>query len=167
MSFMEQLIDRVINLAPRLKKRTFDPEAMSIEDISLPNALMNLDPEEIKNMIEKEVSTFKSLGYKNKTLDQLKINEYHSYQIGMMLRYIKEERVFLIADIEELIPSFIMGATRQQLHIKVFDIVYRYDLGVNKNMSLEELEKEIKWTPKEAAYLLRYLNIEDRTITAK
>ena len=167
MSFMEQLIDRVINLAPRLKKRTFDPEAMSIEDISLPNALMNLDPEEIKNMIEKEVSTFKSLGYNNKTLDQLKINEYHSYQIGMMLRYIKEERVFLIADIEELIPSFIMGATRQQLHIKVFDIVYRYDLGVNKNMSLEELEKEIKWTPKEAAYLLRYLNIEDRTITAK
>jgi len=167
MSFMEQLIDRVINLAPRLKKRTFDPEAMSIEDISLPNALMNLDPEDIKNMIEKEVATFKSLGYYNKTLDQLKINEYHSYQVGMMLRYIKEERVFLIADIEELIPSFIMGATRQQLHIKVFDIVYRYDLGVNKAMSLEELEKEIKWTPREAAYLLRYLNMEDRTITAK
>lgn len=167
MSFMEQLIDRVINLAPRLKKRTFDPEAMSIEDISLPNALMNLDPEDIKNMIEKEVATFKSLDYKNKTLDQLKINEYHSYQIGMMLRYIKEERVFLIADIEELIPSFVMGATRQQLHIKVFDIVYRFDLGVNKAMSLEELEKEIKWTPREAAYLLRYLNMEDRTITAK
>ena len=167
MSFMEQLIDRVINLAPRLKKRTFDPEAMSIEDISLPNALMNLDPEDIKNVIEKEVATFKSLGYKNKTLDQLKINEYHSYQIGMMLRYIKEERVFLIADIEELIPSVVMGATRQQLHIKVFDIVYRFDLGVNKAMSLEELEKEIKWTPREAAYLLRYLNMEDRTITAK
>lgn len=167
MSFMEQLIDRVINLAPRLKKRTFDPEAMSIEDISLPNALMNLDPEDIKNMIEKEVATFKSLDYKNKTLEQLKINEYHSYQIGVMLRYIKEERVFLIADIEELIPNFIMGATRQQLHIKVFDIVYRFDLGVNKAMSLEELEKEIKWTPREAAYLLRYLNMEDRTITAK
>jgi len=164
---MEQLIDRVINLAPRLKKRTFDPEAMSIEDISLPNALMNLDPEEIKNMIEKEVSTFKSLGYNNKTLDQLKINEYHSYQIGMMLRYIKEERVFLIADIEKIIPIFIMGATKQQLHIKVFDIVYRYDLGINKDMRLDELEKEIKWTPREAGYLLRYLNMEDRTITAK
>lgn len=167
MSFMEQLIDRVINLAPRLKKRTFDPEAMSIEDISLPNALMNLDPEDIKNMIEKEVATFKSLDYKNKTLDQLKINEYHSSQIGMMLRYIKEERVFLISDIEELIPSFIMGATRQQLHIKVFDIVYRYDLGVNKAMNLEELEKEIKWTSREAGYLLRYLDMEDRTITGK
>lgn len=167
MSFMEQLIQKVVQLAPRLKKRTFDPEAMSIEDISLPNALMNLDVEVIKNMIEEEVATFKSLDYKNKTLTQLKINEYHSYQIGIMLRYIKENRVFLIPNIEGIIPSFIMGATRNQLHIKVFDIVYRYDLGVNKEMSIEELAKEVKWTPSEAAYLLCYLNMEDRTITGQ
>ena len=166
MSFMDGIITKVTQLAPRLKKRTFDPEAMSIEDISLPNALMGLDIEDIKNMIEKEVATFKSLGYINKTLDQLKINEYHSYQIGIMLRYIKEERVFLISNIEKIIPNFIMGATRKQLHIKVFDIVYRFDLAVNKNMSLEELEKEIKWTSREAGYLLRYLNMEDRTITS-
>ena len=30
MSFMEQLVQKVVQLAPRLKKRTFDPEAMSI-----------------------------------------------------------------------------------------------------------------------------------------
>jgi len=167
MSFMDRLIKKVEQIAPRLKKRTFDPEAMSIEDISLPNSLMELGIEDIKNMIEKEVTTFKSLDYKNKTLDQLKINEYHSYQLGIMLRFIKEERVFLIAKIDELIPSFIMGATRNQLHIKVFDIVYRYDLAVNKGMSTSQLEKEIKWTPREAAYLLRYLNMEDRTITGK
>ena len=167
MAFMEQLIQKVVQLAPRLKKRTFDPEAMSIEDISLPNALMNLDVQVLKNMIEDEVSTFKSLDYKNKTLNQLKINEYHSYQIGIMLRYIKEDRVFLIPNIDDVIPNFIMGATKNQLHIKVFDIVYRYDLGVNKEMSLEELAKEIKWTPNEAAYLLRYLDMEDRTITGK
>jgi len=167
MSFMDQIIKKVETIAPRLKKRTFDPEAMSIEDISLPNSLMELDIEDVKNMIEKEVSTFKSLGYKNKTLDQLKINEYHSYQIGLMLRYIKEERVFLIPKIDELVPSFIMGATRGQLHIKVFDLVYRYDLAVNKGMNISQLEKEIKWTPREAGYLLRYLNMEDRTITGK
>ncbi|MDC0932402.1 hypothetical protein OAR97_01010 [Arcobacteraceae bacterium] len=167
MSFMDRLIKKVEQIAPRLKKRTFDPEAMSIEDISLPNSLMNLDVEDIKNMIEKEVATFKSLDYKNKTLEQLKINEFHSYEIGFMLRYIKEDRVFLIANIDEIIPSFIMGSTRNQLHIKVFDIVYRYDLGVNKMMSVDQLEKEIKWSPREAAYLLRYLNMEDRTITGK
>lgn len=167
MSFMEQVIQKVKQLAPRLKKRTFDPEAMSIEDISLPAALMNLDIEDVKNMIEQEVSTYKSLGYKNKTLDQLKAIEYHSYQIGLMLRFIKEDRVFLMPTIDEFMPSFITGATRNQLHIKVFDIVYRYDLGVDKSKQIVDLEKEIKWTPREAGYLLRYLNMEDRTITGK
>jgi len=167
MSFMEQLVKKVVQFAPRLKKRTFDPEAMSIEDIALPTSLLNIEVDNIQKMIEKEVATFKSLDYKNKTLEQLKVNEYHSYQIGIMLRYIKENRVFLIPNIDEIIPSFITGATRNQLHIKVFDIVYRYDLGVNKEMNISQLEKELKWTPREAGYLLRYLNMEDRTITGK
>ena len=52
---------------------------------------MNLDIEVIKNMNEEEVSTFSALDYKNKTLDQLKVSEYHSYQIGYLLRYINME----------------------------------------------------------------------------
>ena len=167
MAFMETLIQKVANMAPRLKKRTFDPEAMSIEDIQLPSSIMDLDIEKVKKMIETEVSTYKSLGYKDKTLEQLKINEYHSFQIGIMLRFIKEERIFLIPKIDELLPSFITGATRKQLHIKVFDIVHRYDLGVDKKQNETDLEKEIKWTPKESGYLLRYLDMEDRTITGK
>jgi len=166
MSFMEQLIKKVVQLAPRLKKRTFDPEAMSIEDISLPSTLMSLDIESVKNIIEDEIGTYRSLGYINKTLDHLKINEYHSFQIGIMLRYIKEDRVFLIPKIDEIMPSFILGATKNQLHIKVFDIVYRYDLSVNKESNRTDLEKEIKWTAREAGYLLRYVNLEDRRITA-
>lgn len=167
MGFMNNLIQKVSSIAPRLEKRTFDPESMSIEDILLPNVLMNLDIEQVKNMIDTEVATYKSLGYKNKTLEQLKVSEYHSFQIGIMLRFIKEERVFLIAELENIIPSFIIGATKNQLHKKVFDIVYRYDIGVKKSQSLTDLEEENKWTPQEAGYLLRYLDLEDRTITAK
>ncbi len=165
MSFMENLVKKVIAIAPRLKKRTFDPEAMSIEDITLPQSIINLDIEKIRKLIELEVSTYKSLGYKDKTLEKLKINEYHSFQIGIMLRFIKEERVFLIPKLDSIIPSFILGATKKQLHIKIFDLVYRYDLSVNKKQSLEDLSKELKWTPLDAGYLLRYLNMEDRRIT--
>ena len=165
MSFMDGLLKNVANIAPRLKKRTFDPEAMSIEDISLPHCIMELDIAKIQSIIEKEVSTFKSLGYINKTLEQLSIQEYHSYQIGMILRYIKEDRILLISSIDKIVPSFVMGTVKKQLHNKVFDLVYRYDLSVNKMMTIEELKNEIKWTPRETAYLLRYLNMEDRKIT--
>lgn len=167
MSFIDGILNKVAKLAPRLQKRTFDPHAMSIEDIDLPHSLMEIDINEVRIIIEKEVATFKSLDYINKTLEQIRVIEYHSYQIGLMLRFIKEDRFLKIANIQEIVPSFIMGATKKQLHIKVFDLVYRYDLAVNKTTNIEELEKEIKWTPQEAAYLLRYINMEDRKITAK
>jgi len=162
---MDGLINKVANIAPRLKKRTFDPEAMSIEDISLPNSLMNVKINDIGSFLESEVSTFKSLGYINKTLEQLSKIEYHSYEIGLILRYIKEGRVLLISNLEEIVPSFVMNITKRQLHIKVFNLVHRYDLNVNKMMTIEQLKKEIKWTPREMAYLMRYLDMEDKKIT--
>jgi hypothetical protein len=165
MSFIESIVKKVVTLSPRFKKRTFDPEAMSIEDINLPESLMRVSFEPIQKIIENEVSIYKSLGYKDKPMEKLKVPEYHSYQIGILLRYIKEDRVFLIHNLKELVPSFILGASIKELHIKIFDIVYRYDLGVNKELTIEDLKKQLKWTPREMGYILRYLTLEDRTIT--
>ena len=52
----------------KIKKRVFDPEKMSIEDISLPRVLKNLDSDNLTSVIAEEISTFKSLGYKVKPI---------------------------------------------------------------------------------------------------
>ena len=165
MSFMDQMVKNLVSLAPRLKKRTFDPEAMSIEDISLPLVFIDMDLNEIRSIIEDEVKTYRSLGYLNKTLENLKVLEYHSFEVGIILRYIQANRVLKIHNIDKIIPSFIMGATKKQLHIKVFDIVYRYDNSVLKNRSVDQLQNDIRWTPQEVGYLLRYIDMENRNIT--
>ena len=64
---------------------------MSIEDISLPSSIINIDNEKIRDMIKEEVATFKALNYINKPLDQIKVKEYHSYQIGILLKYLKAD----------------------------------------------------------------------------
>jgi len=164
MAFFGDVLQKVLGIAPRLKKRTFDPEAMSEEDIDLPSSIMNFDKEDMRLTIKREIDTFRVLGYKEKTLDELKVEEYHSLQIGLMLKYVKEGKYFPIEKIEQLLPDFVLGATNKQLHIKVYDLVYRYDNIVNKESSLNDLAKEIIWTPQEAAYLLRYINLENRII---
>ena len=152
-------------LAPiKIKKRVFDPEKMSIEDISLPSSILNIDNERIRDMIKEEVSTFKALGYLNKPLEQIKAKEYHSYQIGILLKYLKGDNVYAITNIDTILPTFVLGTTKRQLHTKVFDVVYRYDIGVDKDSKIDELKKEIKWTPLDAAYLLYYLSLTERTV---
>jgi hypothetical protein len=150
--------------APRFKKRKFDPEKMSIEDIILPSSMENIDSEGSRELIKNEVDVFKSLGYKDKPLDQLKVKEYHSFQIGLMMKFIKDEKIYLIPKIDEVLPSFVIRTPKRQLHSKVFEIVYRYDNGVDKEQSIEKLKNEIKWSPLDAAYLLCYINTENKWV---
>ena len=72
-------IVQILHSAPRFKKRKFDPEKMTLDDIILPEVLANLDEDKIRDMIRDEVDTYKALDYKNKPLDQLKVQEYHTY----------------------------------------------------------------------------------------
>ncbi|MEA3498252.1 MAG: hypothetical protein U9R16_04250 [Campylobacterota bacterium] len=148
----------------KIKKRVFDPEKMSIEDISLPVVLRNLNSDNLTSVIADEISTFKSLGYKDKPLEQVKAKEYHSYQVGVLLKYLKDDKSYSIPKIETILPSFILGSSKKQLHIKVFDIVFRYDNSVEKDASVEELVRDIRWTPNDVAYLLYYISLEDRVI---
>ncbi|MEA2050508.1 MAG: hypothetical protein U9O56_07245 [Campylobacterota bacterium] len=148
----------------KLKKRVFDPEKMSIEDITLPVCLRNLDSDEARNLVKQEIDTFKSLGYVNMPIDQLKFPEYHSYQVGTLLRFLQEDKVFLIPNIEKILPSVALHITKRQLHVKVFDMIYRYNESVDPAELKQELEVDLKWTPLEVAYLLHYITLENRII---
>lgn len=151
----------------KIKKRTFDPEKMSVEDISIPVCLRNLDIDTAKNMVNEEFGTYRSLGYKDKPLEQIKMNEYHSYQIGIILRCLQEDILFFYPKIEEVLPSMVTFITKKQLHMKVFDIVYRYDNLVSKDALSQELIVDMQWTPLDMAYLLHYLCLENRVIPKK
>lgn len=157
-------ISQMVHNVPRFKKRNFDPEKMTIDDIILPEIIEAIDPDTIRDMIKDEVDTYRSLGYRDKPLEQLKIEEYHSYQIALMLKYIKEERLYLISQPKNVLPSNVINITKRQLHAKVFDVVYRYVNSVDKDESEEKLKSEVKWSPMDAGYLLAYLNTEEKWI---
>ena len=148
----------------RLKKRHFDPEKMSIEDITLPTCLRNLDIEKTKELIKDDISTYKSLDYVNLPIDQLKFPEYHSYQVGVMLRFLKENLVYFIPELEKILPSAAMHITKRELHVKVFTMIFRYNEAIESIHLKHELEKDVRWTPLEVAYLIRYLTLENKII---
>ena len=53
-------ISNVIQNAPRFKKRRFDPEKMTIDDIILPENIENIDPDAVRDLIKSEVDTWNS-----------------------------------------------------------------------------------------------------------
>ncbi len=90
----------------RLKKRVFDPEKIEIVDLDLPNFIENFDSSTITSMVKEEVATFKSLNYKDKRDDELKTKEYHSFQIGIILKFFKLEYDLRLNDSKDIFPNF-------------------------------------------------------------
>jgi hypothetical protein len=166
MSLISGMKSRVAGFVPKLTKMHFDPEKMSVEDIELPGVIKR-DEADLRETIRDEINTYKALGYIDLPVDQLKFPEYHSYQVGNIMKYIKEDNVFVAQDIEKILNSASTSITKRNLHIKVFDIVFRYNEYVEKDATKEELQGDIKWTPLEVSYLLRYATLEDRAIPKK
>ncbi len=69
-----------------LKKRKFDPELLDVNDIRLPLFFKTVDSPLVMAEIKTELKTFKSLGYRFRTINELENKEYHSYQMGMLLK---------------------------------------------------------------------------------
>lgn len=167
MSLLNGLKSRVLGTAPRLKKRDFDPEKMTVDDITLPRGVKFLEVELARSFISQYVDTYKALGYVDMPLDQLKFPEYNSYEVGVVLRYLKENRHFLIANIDKILPSVILYSTKKQMHIKVFDMIFRYNEVVDDEFLKDDLTRDKSWSPMEFGYLLRYLSEENRELKKK
>ncbi len=143
----------------RLKKRVFDPEKVSIEDVQLPKIISDLGDKLVSNMIKEEISAYRSLGYKDKSLGALEVNTYHSFQIGVILKYLQLDHDLFIPNKNEIFPSFVKDYTFESLQVKVFDIIDLYDKIAPKDPSKQNLIDHIKWSPLDATYLLYYLTV--------
>ncbi len=160
-------IKKAVFTPARIKKRVFDPEKMSIEDIVVPRVIDMISSDRMRDIIKEELDTYKSMEYIDAPLDQLKFNEYHTYQVGLLLKYLKEDKVYPIQNIEKVIPNFILGTSKRQLHVKVFDVVFRYVNSLKADATIQELKETLNWTPLDVSYLFYYLNLSERKLPKK
>ena len=143
----------------KLKKRVFDPEKVSIEDIVLPKIIRNLGADITISMVKEEITTYNSLGYKDKSIETLERKVYHSFQIGIILKYLQLDLSLTGRYKKDIYPDFVHKLQFEALQTKVFDIIDMYDKNVKKDLVGAQLINEIEWTPLDATYLLYYLTI--------
>lgn len=160
MAFFDKVVQKakeVVSSPPQRKKVDFDK--MDESDIALPPALLKYDNDNLRDTIKEEFDTYRAIGYKDKPLDKLRVKEYHSLQVGLMLRYIKDGSILKIDKIGEIIPSFIVNSPKKKLHNKAFEVVNRFNNGVSKDSNLMDLERDMRWTAEDVGYVLMYITL--------
>lgn len=142
----------------RLTKRKFDPEMLDINDIKLPFYFTDLDINRVMRDLKSELQTFKSLGYRFRKIYELEKQEYHSMQIGILLKGLQLGLDLKVTNNESFFPDYVHTMNYTMVQSKISDIIKKYDTTVPKISSDAVLLNELIWTPLDACYLLFYLS---------
>jgi hypothetical protein len=113
----------------------------------------------VSEITRNEIATCKSLQFKKKSKSELNVKNYHSYQIGIILRHMQLNYELFIPDCKIVFPKFVLQLAFSSLQLKVFDIIAKYDKEVKKDLCEIDLIQDVRWTPIDISYLLYYLTL--------
>lgn len=126
----------------------------TIHDLKFPIKLEKLSRDDIFNAIKFIRSTVHTLNYKDKDLHLV---EWHTWQVGIILFYLKNNRNFLLKDINE-IPHSIKVLNHNELEHEYIKILEKYQ-NTNIQSNRDTLSKEVIWSVKEIFIIIQYNNI--------
>jgi len=142
----------------RLQKREYNPEQVSIDDIKLPIIFNQYEELRVNIEIKTELKAYKSLGYRFKKEESLLKNEYHAFQISMILKAMKINLDLKVPKNSNFFNEKMLKLDKQTVVGIVSDIIKKYDEEVKVSQSERMLRKELIFNPKEMGYLLYYLS---------
>ncbi|MBI3873565.1 MAG: hypothetical protein HY307_00855 [Arcobacter sp.] len=138
----------------RKKRKPID--YVQLEKLELPMEIANMDKNTTKEFLKDEFSIYSSLKFKSADLKTLTEKNYHSYQIGIMIQFIKQNVEFFVADTKNVFPPLMLQHNENTIKLNVGDIVEKYSQNVSKYDKQDALRKQTIWTPMEATFLLYY-----------
>jgi hypothetical protein len=128
-----------------------------VKAITLPVAVEKLTALTLKNILANEMRTFKSLDYSRSNPTQLEEKTYHSFQIAILIKCIKEG---IFDTLEGLNPTFHTIITKSPPSLikkKILQTAIKYSTSVDTGNSESQLKAELIWSPLQASYMFYYI----------
>lgn len=128
-----------------------------VKAIKLPVAIDKLTEVELKRLLANELKTFKLLDYSKYTPPKLEERTYQSYQIGVLIKCIKEGVFNTIDGIELTFPSIVSKMPPAMIKKRIYQFAVSYTSNVNHGASDKQLYSQLVWKPIQASFLLYYI----------
>jgi len=154
---LANIINKVF-VSQRLKKREYDPEIITIDDVNLPFILKEMDKSIVNSYVKSELKSYQSLQYNLKNESLLNENEYHAYQIAILILAIRKKVDLNILSLDEYFHKDITKLDNSTIEGKIHDIYKKFNKKVSRAKSENMLKKEIIFSPLEAGYLLYFIS---------
>ncbi len=127
---------------------------ISIKDIEFPKNIVDMSSSSLSQIVKSLFDTYKALGYSNKSGNALEKQEWHSWQVSMLLVFLKVYQNFFVPHEKDIFHSSILNLDNEQMQNDMQKIFRKYVNNVNPKKSRDALSNEVIWSAREVSLIL-------------
>ncbi len=143
-----------------LGKNNSYPEIADLNTMQFPKNIEHMKFDALSKATKVIFDSYKALDYVNKLPSSLDKIEWHTWQVSIILRYLKNKnKIFISSD--NIFHKVIEDLSESQIEQELQKIYRKYMNNVNIQKSRNDLSKDIIWTAREVSIILyKILNIK-------
>jgi hypothetical protein len=130
---------------------------ITLKSLDLPPKVMQIGPTELQGACKTVFDSYKALDYKSAHVDRLSLSEWHSWQVSLLLAFIRVEREFHIGNPRDFFPEQVLSLTRREVEEEIHRIVQKYYNNVKYDNDRDTLSKHTIWNAREVGVLFYYM----------
>lgn len=137
----------------KIHQNNSNSEIFDLDDIQLPKNIEHMKFDFLSKATKAIFDAYKSLDYINKLPSSLDKIEWHTWQVSIILKYLKSKnKIFISSD--NLFHKVIEELNESQIEQELQKIYRKYVNNVNIHRSRDDLSKDIIWTAREVSIIL-------------
>ena len=127
---------------------------IAISSIEFPKNIEQMSSSSLSQIVKSLFDTYKALGYSNKSGNALEKQEWHSWQVSMLLVFLKVYQNFFVPHEKNIFHSSILNLDNEQMENDMQKIFRKYINNVNPKKSRDALSNEVIWSAREVSLIL-------------
>jgi hypothetical protein len=137
-----------------LEKYNTVVEIVTLNDLTFPKKIAEMNYAALSNTCKFIFDSYKALDYKNKSPNSLDKIEWHTWQVSMLLAFLKIYQDFFLPHDKNLFHNVFLELNDKQIENEMKKIFKKYKYNANINKNRDELSKDIMWTGREVSIIL-------------
>ena len=130
-------------------------EKIDINSIQFPINIEKLNLSILSKACKAIFDSYKVIGYRDKLPSSLDKIEWHTWQVSILLVFLRgKNKIFIFDDKEKLFHSLILSLDAEQINQDMQRIYKKYLENVNIYKNRDDLSKDVIWTARDVSIIL-------------
>ncbi|CAM3543775.1 hypothetical protein [Arcobacter aquimarinus] len=129
-------------------------QVIDLDEIRFPRNVENMNGTILSQACKVIIDSYRALNYANKLPSAMDKIEWHTWQVSILLFFLKSKYVLNISNSNQLFHETILNLSKNHINQDMQKILKKYLDNANVDKDRDTLSKDVIWTAREVSIIL-------------